>query len=90
MIRITKLAINLAGENTHNLLAYVNIVFEDCFIVRGIRVVQRPEGGRLVLMPSRQNKAGDFKDVAHPITQDFRSQIEKEVLDRVAGMMPEK
>jgi hypothetical protein len=32
-------------------------------------------------MPSKKRKDGTFKDVAHPLNNDFRSKIEKAVLD---------
>lgn len=83
-MKITRVLINRCCQN--NLLAYVNIVFDDCFIVRGIRVVERPDKTRLVVMPSRQTKVGDFKDVCHPITTDFRRVIERLILSKLGNM----
>ncbi len=84
MLRITKVSVNLCNEAP--LLAYANVVFNDEFIVRGIRVVKKQDGALLVLMPSRQTKAGDFKDMAHPLTHACRSRIESAVLSRLEGL----
>ena len=89
-MRVTKISVNLAAEG--NLVAYVNVVFDDVFIIRGIRVVVKPDGSRLMLMPSRQNRVGEFKDVCHPLTRDFRTRLESLVigkLDELSNQNPE-
>jgi len=35
----------------------------------------------MVCMPSRRKSDGVFKDIAHPITNEFRSDLEKVVLE---------
>lgn len=85
MLKITSVAVNLCESPP--MLAYANVVFDDEFIVRGIRVVRKQDGTKLVLMPSRQNKAGDFRDMAHPLTPGCRERIERAVLSKVDGLM---
>ena len=34
----------------------------------------------MVCMPSRKKNDGTFKDIAHPITNEFRGELEKIVL----------
>jgi len=87
MLRITRVNANLALRDG-DVIAYANIVFDDVFMVRNLRVVKRDDGdGRMVMMPSRQNKAGEYRDVAHPITQECRQMIEMEVLARVDALL---
>lgn len=86
-MRITNIAANIADKNHNNLLAYVNVVFDDCFIVRGIRVVEKIDGKRLMLMPSRQTKAGTYRDTCHPITSDFRMMLEIAVMSKVLSLL---
>ncbi len=35
-------------------------------------------------MPSRKLPDGSYKDIAHPIVDDFRIRLEKEILDKYA------
>ena len=71
--------VRISPRNEERLKAYVTITFDSCFVVRHIRVV-KTEKGLLVSMPSRKLPDGTHKDIAHPISQDFRKQIEEKVL----------
>jgi len=67
------------------LKAFVSIVIDDCFMVNDIKVIQGRES-RFISMPSRRKKNGEFKDVAHPLDNDTRRQLEERILaeyDRV-------
>lgn len=57
------------------LKAYVTVTFDQCFVVHNVKVI---EGGDRVFiaMPSRKTRNGDFKDVAHPITSEFRQKLQ--------------
>jgi stage V sporulation protein G len=61
------------------LRAYVTIVFEDCFIVRDLKVIIGNDGNLFVSMPSRRSKYGSFRDIAHPLNSTMRSEIEQAV-----------
>jgi stage V sporulation protein G len=66
-------------EHGGRLKAYATIVFDDCFIIRDLKVI---EGDKdlFVSMPSRRRKDGTFRDVVHPLNSDMRSKIEVEVI----------
>ena len=69
------------------LKAFVSIVFDHCFMVNDIKIIQGREG-LFISMPSRKKKNGEFKDVAHPLNNETRRMIEEKVLgeyDRVLG-----
>lgn len=66
--------------NEERLKAYVTITFDDCFVVRDLKVIKGNEG-LFVAMPSKRRKDGQFKDIAHPLNQETRSEIEKAVFD---------
>ncbi len=76
-MEVTEVRVSLRNEE--RLKAYVTVTFDDCFVVRHIRVVQT-EKGLLVSMPSRKLPDGTHKDIAHPINQDFRKKLEDRVL----------
>jgi stage V sporulation protein G len=60
--------------------AYVSIVFDGCFMVNDLRIVEGKQG-LFVSMPNRRRRNGDFKDIAHPLNQETRRWIEQRVLD---------
>ena len=61
------------------LKAYVTIVFDDCFVVRDLKVING-KSGLFVAMPSRKRKDGTFKDLAHPLDNGTRKKIEDKIL----------
>ena len=61
------------------LKAFVSVVFDRCFMVNDIKVIQGREG-LFISMPSRRKRNGRFKDVAHPLNNETRRMIEEQVL----------
>jgi stage V sporulation protein G len=61
------------------LKAFVSIVFDQCFMVNDIKIIQGRDG-LFISMPSRKKKNGEFKDVAHPLNNETRRMIEEQVL----------
>ncbi len=59
--------------------AFISIVFDRCFMVNDIKVIQGKDG-LFVSMPSRKRKSGEFKDVAHPLNSDTRKWVEERIL----------
>jgi stage V sporulation protein G len=65
----------------------VSIVFDDCFAVHGVKIIRRPEGGWLVVMPSRNAGGGVFLDIASPMDVQTRNWIETSVLSEYAKIV---
>jgi stage V sporulation protein G len=84
-MKITNITLNPVGRN--RCMAYVNVVFDDVFIIRGIRVVKRQNDTKLMLMPSMQNSIGEYKDVCHPLQNEFRDYLEALVFKAVEDMV---
>ena len=61
------------------LKAFVSVVFDHCFMVNDIKVIQGRDG-LFLSMPSRRKKSGEFKDVAHPLNNGTRRMLEERVL----------
>ena len=61
--------------------AFASVVFDDCFIVNDLRVVEGREGQVFVTMPARKTRNGQMRDIAHPFNGETREQIEKRVLE---------
>ncbi len=76
-MKITEVRIHLRGEE--KLKAFVTIVFDDSFAVRNVKVIEG-KNGLFVSMPSRKRKDGTYQDVAHPLNNETREMIEKQVI----------
>lgn len=77
-MEITEVRITLRDED--KLKAFASITFDDCFVVRGLKVINGAQG-YFVSMPSMKRKDGTYQDIAHPINNDMRHEIEDRVLD---------
>ena len=77
-MEITEVRISLVNES--KLRAFVSITIDDCFVVRGIKIIQGPNG-LFVSMPSRRTSRGTFQDIAHPISEEMRQKMDRLILD---------
>ena len=68
------------GKKKSNLKAYVNVEFDEEFVVKGIKVLDGKKG-LFVSMPASEGKDGEFYDIAFPITKEFRESLVEEVLE---------
>ncbi len=75
---ITDIRIRKVGTGG-KLKAYVTITFDDLFVVHNLKIIEG-ENGVFIAMPSRRTKTGEFKDVAHPISTEFRTRIQEQIL----------
>jgi len=71
------------------LKAFVSIVFDQCFMVNDIKIIQGRDG-LFISMPSRKKKNGEFKDVAHPLNNETRRMIEDKVLGEYERILSER
>jgi len=78
-MEITEINISLRSEE--KLKAFVNVTFDDSFVVRGMKII-KGSAGYFISMPSRKMPDGTYRDIAHPITNEFRSYIEKEIIEQ--------
>ncbi len=62
------------------LKAYATMVFDDCFIVRDLKVIEGDKGF-FVSMPSRKRKDGSFRDIVHPLNSETRTYVEKAIVE---------
>lgn len=64
--------------------AFASVVFDDCFIVNDLRVIEGREGQVFVTMPARKTRNGQMRDIAHPLDSATRELIEQKVLEEFA------
>lgn len=65
--------------NEDKLKAYVTITFDNCFVVRDLKVING-NTGLFIAMPAKRRKDGTFKDIAHPLNAETREMMEKRIL----------
>jgi stage V sporulation protein G len=63
------------------LKAFVSVIFDDCFVVSDIKIIQG-NSGLFISMPSKKRKNGTFRDIAHPLNNETRRKFEEQIIDR--------
>ena len=61
--------------------AIVSVTIDNALVVHDVKVVDG-QNGLFVAMPSRKTATGDFRDIAHPISQEARDLIQTAVLQK--------
>ncbi len=59
--------------------AIVSVTFDAQLAVHDIKVINAREK-LFIVMPSRKNPDGTYRDIVHPINADFRAELESAVL----------
>ncbi len=60
--------------------AIVSVTFDDALAVHDIKVIYARER-YFIVMPSRKNADGTYRDIVHPINAQFRAELEAAVID---------
>jgi stage V sporulation protein G len=85
-MNITKVQIHLHRKNESPVKAFVDIILDNEFIVRGLVIVKDDKDTYYVNMPNRERN-GTRQDVAHPITESCRRYIEDTVLNEYESLL---
>ena len=81
-MEITDVKIRRTFE-TAPLKAVASVTFDGQFAVHDIKVIST-EDKLFIVMPSRKNSDGTYRDIAHPINSPFRGRLESAVLQAYA------
>ena len=60
--------------------AIVSITIDDEFVVHDIKVIEGDKG-LFIAMPSKKATDGEYRDIAHPISQSTRETIQGTILE---------
>lgn len=77
-MEITELRIRKVADDS-KLRAYVTVTFDNCFVVHNVKIIDG-NSGLFIAMPSRKTSSGEYKDVVHPISPEFRSLLQRRIL----------
>jgi stage V sporulation protein G len=70
-------------------VAFANVGIDDMLAISGIRVVSG-EKGNFVAMPQTQDKNGDYHNVAAPVNDDLKKELNKAVIAGYKAVMDGK
>jgi stage V sporulation protein G len=71
-MQITEITIHPTKEGL--VRAYVNIVFDNCFMVEEIKVIEGPRG-LFVSFPAKRQSDGSYMELAYPADAETRQMI---------------
>lgn len=60
--------------------AVASVTFDDALAVHDIKVIYARDRF-FIVMPSRKNPDGTYRDIVHPINTSFRAELESAVID---------
>ena len=63
--------------------AVVSVTFDGMLAVHDIKVIEGQERS-FVAMPSRKTADGQYRDIVHPITSEFREILEQRIMEKYA------
>ncbi len=81
--------VRVALRDEERLKAFVTLTFDDCFVVRGMKIIAGQDGP-FVAMPSRRRPDGKFQDIVHPIHREMRQRLEDRVLSEYERVLREE
>jgi len=87
-MEITEVRINL--NKGGKVKAFAQVVFDGCFLVGDIRVLEGKEGTAYVAMPSRRLRNGSFRDITHPLNGDTRKRLDEAILAEYERVIAER
>ena len=73
--------VKVLPNNNHdsNLKGFAQITMDDCFVVSGVKVFDGANG-MFLQMPQYKNSAGEYKNVANPVTKEFHDELNNKVI----------
>lgn len=72
--------IRLTMRNEEKLKAFVNVTFDNSFVIRGLKIISGNRG-YFISMPSKRRPDGTYQDLAHPVNTEMRRILEKKILE---------
>ena len=74
-----KAEIKKTFDGPDKLRAIASVILDDCFIIKGVRVVDG-EKGMFISLPSRRNVKGEFTEQCFPLSKELRMELTDTVL----------
>ena len=79
-MKITDIKVRKLFDDEGPMKAIASVTFDDQLALHDIKVIYAREK-YFIVMPSRKNADGTYRDIVHPINVEFRKELEESVLD---------
>ena len=79
-MKITSVNVRKIEKEGSRMKGIASVLIEDCFAVHDIRIIEG-DNGLFIAMPSRKTSTGGYRDIAHPINPETRTQFEEAILE---------
>lgn len=79
-MKITDIKIRKVFDDDGPMKAVVSITLDDQLALHDIKVIYAKEK-HFIVMPSKKNPDGTYRDVVHPINSEFRETMNTAILD---------
>jgi len=86
-VEVTNVSVYPVEEGNERLLAFCSVVFDSEFVVHNLRLIDA-ESRVIVAMPNEEFK-GEYRDIAHPISNNCRQKIRNTVIREYNGKVEE-
>lgn len=79
-MKITDIKIRKLFHDESPMKAIASVTFDDQLAVHDVKVIYAREKF-FIVMPSRKNPDGTYRDIVHPINAEFRALLEQQVIN---------
>ena len=79
-MKITDIKIRKVFDDESPLKAVVSVTFDDQLALHDVKVIYA-KVKHFIVMPSKKNPDGSYRDIAHPSKPEFREELNDAVLD---------
>ena len=79
-MKITSVNVRKIEKEGSRMKWIASVLIEDSFAVHDIRIIEG-DNGLFIAMPSRKTATGGYRDIAHPINPETRTQFEEAILE---------
>ncbi|MBE6543093.1 MAG: septation regulator SpoVG [Ruminococcaceae bacterium] len=79
-MQITNVKVRKLFDDEGPMKAVVSVTFDNQLALHDIKVISAKEK-LFVVMPSRKNPDGTFRDIVHPINAPFRAEVEEAIIN---------
>jgi len=79
-MKITSVNVRKIEKEGSRMKGIASVLIEDSFAVHDIRIIEG-DNGLFIAMPSRKTATGGYRDIAHPINPETRTQFEEAILE---------
>ena len=79
-MKFTDVRIRKVDKEDTKLRAVASVTIDDSFVIHDIKVIEGTDG-LFIAMPSKKSNDGEYRDIAHPISQAARENIQRLILE---------